>query len=103
MQNKGGYVYMMTNYGMGTLYVGVTSVLTTRVYQHKQGLFPDSFTDKHGLHSLVWYEFWPDMKEAIIREKQLKKWNRNWKLRLIIDMNPEWKDLWEDITVGNDY
>lgn len=101
--NKGGYVYIMSDHYMGTLYTGVTSDLIGRVHQHKNHLFQNSFTGKYNLNKLVYYEFFPNIEDAIIREKQMKKWNRNWKLRVIIDKNPDWNDLWGEITDNNNW
>ncbi|MCB9991391.1 MAG: GIY-YIG nuclease family protein [Rhodospirillales bacterium] len=89
----GAYVYIITNERNGTLYIGVTSNLRQRVWQHKEGVV-DGFSQKYGLKRLVWYEVHDDIREAIRREKQLKKWERQWKLRIIEDMNPQWKDLY---------
>ncbi|MCL2338647.1 MAG: GIY-YIG nuclease family protein [Proteobacteria bacterium] len=96
MKQHGGYVYIMADHAMGTLCVGVTSNLEQRVCEHKAGRFPDSFTDRYDLHKLVYYECYDDIESAIAREKRLKHWNRNWKLRLIIDQNPDWLDLYEE-------
>ena len=89
-------VYILANKRNGTLYTGVTSDLIKRVYEHKNGL-ADGFTKKYGIHHLVYFEPHEDMHAAISREKQIKKWNRAWKLELIEKNNPEWKDLYEDI------
>jgi len=80
----------------GTLYIGVTSDLVKRVYQHKNDLI-DGFTHNYGVKRLVYWEEHADIEEAIKREKQLKKWKRLWKLRLIEQENPEWKDLYSDL------
>ena len=80
----------------GTLYVGVTSDLLKRVWEHKSD-FVEGFTRKYGVHALVWYEVHEEMASAISREKALKEWRRNWKLELIEVMNPEWRDLYEDL------
>jgi putative endonuclease len=80
----------------GTLYIGVTSNLIQRIWQHKNDLV-EGFTEKYGVHSLVYYELHEQMLSAIEREKQLKKWNRQWKIDLIEKMNPTWKDLWEEL------
>src|SRR5258705_13751710 len=80
----------------GTLYIGVTSNLQQRVWQHRNESTAD-FTNKYKVHTLVYYELHPDMVSAITREKQIKKWNRAWKLELIEEQNPDWKDLWEGI------
>ena len=82
----------------GTLYVGVTSTLVQRVWQHREGVH-DGFTKKHDVQMLVHYEFLPSMEEAIRREKQLKHWNRAWKIRLIQADNPDWRDLYPEIAV----
>ena len=89
-------VYILASSRNGTLYIGVTSDLVKRIWEHKNDLVP-GFTNKYHVHHLVWYEIHEEMESAILREKQLKKWNRTWKLRLIEDMNSNWKDLYEDI------
>ncbi len=86
----------MTNKKDGTLYIGVTSNLVKRVYEHKNQL-TDGFSKKYNTKNLVYYEVYDDINEAIKREKQLKKWNRDWKIKLIEDFNYEWKDLYEEI------
>ena len=80
----------------GTLYVGVTSDLRKRIWQHRNDEVP-GFTQKYRVHSLVYFEIHGNIKAAIIREKQIKKWNRAWKLALIEQSNPEWLDLWDTI------
>lgn len=80
----------------GTLYIGVTSNLKKRVWQHKNDLV-EGFTREHGIHCLVWYEVHETMESAIEREKVLKKWERAWKIRMIEQENPKWKDLYEDL------
>ena len=87
-------VYILASKRNGTLYIGVTSNLMQRVWEHKSSLI-DGFTKKYGVHTLVYYEFCSEMKSAITREKQLKKWNRSWKVQLIDAVNPEWADLFE--------
>jgi putative endonuclease len=89
-------VYMMTNRRNGTLYVGVTSNLVQRVWQHRSGLI-EGFTKRCSLHRLVWFEVHETMESAIFREKQLKAGNRKRKLRLIEVLNPDWRDLYADI------
>ncbi len=89
-------VYILANKRNGTLYIGVTSNLVQSVWQHKQGLI-EGFTKKYGLYILVYYELHQSMVFAITREKQLKKWNRDWKVRLIEESNSDWQDLWESI------
>ena len=86
----------MANKRNGTLYIGVTSNLIKRVYEHKSDLI-DGFTRKYNVHQLVFYEQVGDFEAAVRREKQLRKWNRLWKLRIIEQMNPEWRDLYEDL------
>ncbi len=90
-------VYILASRRNGTLYMGVTSDLIKRIYEHKHDSV-DGFTKTYRMHTLVWYEQHETMASAILREKQLKKWNRAWKLRLIESMNSEWRDLWEDVT-----
>ena len=89
-------VYILASQRNGTLYIGVTSDLVQRVWQHKNDVV-EGFTKKYGVHRLVYYELHDDVENAIIREKRLKKWNRAWKLRLIEEMNADWKDLYESI------
>ena len=89
-------VYMLASKPQGTLYVGVTSDLVQRVWQHKSDLV-EGFTRRYGVHRLVWYEVHETMESAIVREKALKKWNRAWKVRLIEEGNPAWADLYEGI------
>ena len=89
---------MLANQKRGTLYVGVTSDLVKRVYEHKNG-FVDGFTKKYGVSQLVYYELAKDSVTAITREKHIKKWNRVWKLKLIEEHNPEWADLYESLLI----
>jgi putative endonuclease len=89
-------VYILASKRNGTLYIGVTSDPQKRSWEHKNDLF-DGFTKKYGVHQLVYYELHDNMVSAITREKQLKKWNRAWKLELIEQGNPDWKDLWQAI------
>ena len=93
---KNGYVYIMASKRNGTLYIGVTSDLPGRVWQHKEGVV-DGFTKKYGCKMLVWYAVYESAEEAIRREKQMKEWQRRWKLRVIEEMNPGWNDLFESI------
>ena len=86
-------VYILASKRNGTIYTGVTSDLYIRMPQHKQGLI-EGFTKKYHVHMLVYYEMHHLMPDAIRREKQLKKWNRAWKVRLVEQLNPEWRDLW---------
>ena len=89
-------VYILASRRNGTLYVGVTSDLIKRAWEHRSNL-AEGFTKKYNVHELVYYELHDDMIVAITREKQLKKWNRAWKLKLIEEKNPDWRDLWPDI------
>jgi putative endonuclease len=93
---KRGYVYIMASQRNGTLYIGVTSDLPGRVWQHKEGTF-DGFTNKYGCKMLVWYAIYDRVEDAIRREKQMKEWKRAWKLRVIEEMNPEWADLYDGL------
>jgi putative endonuclease len=90
-------VYILASKRNGTLYIGVTSNLQKRAWEHKNDLVK-GFTKKYGVHRLVYFELYEDMISAIRREKQMKKWNRAWKLQLIERQNPRWNDLWQDIT-----
>ncbi len=89
----GGTVYILTNIHNEVLYIGVTSDLFTRIPEHINKVYPDSFTAKYNCNKLVYYETFGRIEDAIAREKALKKWNRKWKDKLINDFNPEWKDL----------
>lgn len=91
------YVYRIASARNGTLYIGVSSDLVKRVWQHKNNVV-EGFTQKYQVHLLVWYEVHNDIESAISREKALKKWNRIWKLRLIEQFNPEWQDLYYQLT-----
>ena len=91
------WVYILASRPRGTLYVGVTSDLVRRIYQHREGL-ADGFTNEHGIKMLVYYEQHATAIAAIQREKNIKHWPREWKIDLILSMNPDWRDLYEDIT-----
>ena len=93
----GGTVYILTNVHHEVLYIGVTSDLFTRIPEHINKVHPDSFTAKYNCNKLVYYETFGRIEDAIAREKQLKKWNRGWKNKLISDFNPEWKDLFVNL------
>ena len=95
-REKSPSVYILASAPRGTLYTGVTSDLVKRVWEHRNDLI-DGFTGKHGVHRLVHFEFHRRMYEAIQREKQLKKWERIWKIELIENCNPDWRDLWDEI------
>ena len=88
-------VYILASQRNGTLYIGVTSDIAKRVWEHRNNLVA-GFTQKYAVHRLVYYELPGDMMSAIAREKQLKKWYRAWKIRLIEEHNPTWHDLWEE-------
>jgi putative endonuclease len=90
------YVYILSSRRNGTLYVGITSNLIKRIYEHKNNLVA-GFTKKYNVHRLVWYEIHESVETAISREKQIKKWKRAWKLELIEKNNPNWNDLYEGI------
>ncbi len=93
--NNSYYVYILASQRNGTLYIGVTNDLARRIDEHKQDL-ADGFTKKYNVKMLVYYEETNDVTSAIAREKCIKKWNRAWKLKLIEEENPEWRDLSED-------
>jgi putative endonuclease len=90
---KPGYVYIMASARNGTLYIGVTSDLVKRVWEHRNSLV-EGFTKKYGCKTLVWYEACDELDGARLRELQMKKWKRLWKLRVIEEMNPDWRDLY---------
>ena len=90
-------VYILASRPNGTLYIGVTSNLVQRVWQHRNHL-ADGFTRQYRVHRLVWYEPHPSMEAAITRERRLKKWHRAWKINLIQHANPSWRDLYPEIT-----
>lgn len=90
------YVYILASKRNGTLYTGVTSNLVKRVTEHKNGVV-EGFTKTYDVKTLVYYEFYQMIEDAIIREKRVKRWNRSWKLELIETVNPDWKDLYEEI------
>ena len=90
------YVYVPARKRNGTLYIGVASDLVRRVFEHRNNLV-DGFTKKYGVHSLVYYEETDSIDSAIAREKQLKKWSRAWKIRLVEKVNPVWRDLYPDL------
>jgi putative endonuclease len=89
-------VYILATGRNGTLYVGVTSDLQKRIWEHKNDLI-EGFTKRYSVHRLVYYELHEEMVSAITREKQIKKWRRDWKLKLIEGQNPDWNDLWERV------
>ncbi len=89
-------VYILASKRNGTLYIGVSSNLVARVWQHRSGQ-THGFTSEYNVKRLVYFQLHDDMEQAIVREKQLKKWRRAWKLELIEQQNPDWKDLWDRI------
>jgi len=93
---KNYFVYILASQRNGTLYIGVTNDLEKRIYQHKNDTI-EGFTKKYKVHMLVYYEQTNDIQSAITREKQMKKWNRKWKIRIIEKFNPYWKDLYSDL------
>lgn len=90
------YVYILASQKNGTLYIGVTNDIIRRVYEHKNNI-AEGFTKKYNVHRLVYYEIFSEIKIAIKREKQLKNWHRKWKLALIENANPDWRDLYDDL------
>jgi putative endonuclease len=93
----GGTIYILTNVHRSVLYIRVTSDLFTRIPEHINKVYPNSFTAKYNCHILVYYETFGRIEDAISREKQLKKWKREWKDELITKANPEWKNLFENL------
>lgn len=96
VQMKESYVYILASQKNGTLYIGLTSDLIRRTWEHKNNCVP-GFTAKYGVHMLVYYEIHSDIRLAAAREKRLKEWKRQWKIDLIQKMNPDWNDLYQDI------
>ncbi len=90
------FIYILTNKSNKVVYIGVTNNLRRRVFEHKEKLIP-GFTKRYNIDKLIYYEYYQKIEEAILREKRLKKWKRSWKDDLINEMNPEWRDLYEDI------
>ncbi len=97
MGTKGGYIYILTNDARSVLYIGVTSNLYARVYDHRTGQ-GSTFTTKYNCTYLFYYQFYPTIEEAIVREKQLKKWKREWKNKLIMAFNPMLKDKFSEVS-----
>jgi putative endonuclease len=95
--DKSSYVYILASKPYGTLYIGVTSDLVKRVWQHREG-FVSGFTKEYGTKQLVWYEVHDDIIQAITREKQIKRWRRDWKVNLIQRLNADWRDLYDEIS-----
>ena len=97
MRERFPCAYILASHERGTLYVGVSSDLVQRIWQHKNDMV-EGFTRRYSVHTLVWYELHGTMESAITREKQIKAWKRSWKIELIESTNPEWRDLYPDIT-----
>jgi len=97
MSGVSGFVYIMASRKNGTLYVGVTSDLLHRVFEHRDKAHPKSFTSQYDVNHLVWYQEYDDITDAIAHEKRLKKWRRAWKIELIENSNPYWNDLYQDL------
>lgn len=91
--HKGGYIYILTNYTKTTLYIGVTNDITRRIYEHKNHIYHNSFTDKYNVDICIYYEDFNSIEDAILREKEIKKWSRKKKEILINTINPEWKEI----------
>ncbi|CAH0139054.1 hypothetical protein SRABI118_00234 [Massilia sp. Bi118] len=94
--DKSSYVYILASEPYGVLYIGVTSNLVKRVWEHREGVV-DGFSKQYGVKQLVWFEVHSEILEAIKREKQIKRWNRDWKVNLIQEKNPDWRDLYNEI------
>ena len=93
---KNFFVYMLASKINGTIYIGVTSDLPKRVWEHKNKVV-EGFTEKYDVNKLVWFEAHENAESAIRREKQMKEWKREWKVKRIVEMNPEWRDLYDDV------
>ena len=96
LNEKAYWVYILASKRNGTLYIGVTNNLSRRVWEHKEDVV-EGFTKQYYVKLLVYYERYPDVRHAIQREKNIKKWSRAWKIDLIRSMNPEWRDLYDDL------
>jgi putative endonuclease len=96
VKEKAFYVYILTNKPFGVFYIGVTSNLPKRIYEHKNEVV-DGFSKQYNLKTLVYYEIFADAENAVKREKRLKKWSREWKINTINKFNPDWNDLYEEI------
>ena len=94
-----GYVYMMASRKHGTLYIGVTADIVRRVWEHRDKVFPESFTARYNVNRLVWYQEFDDITDAISHEKRMKRWRREWKVQLIEESNPEWDDLYPTFAI----
>ena len=103
MEKSGGFVYIMTNKRNGTLYIGSTSDLIGRVFEHKRKLMPKSFTARYNLDKLVYFEHYVSLKYMVVRERQMKEWKRDWKIKLIESMNPNWDDLFNKLLIETGY
>lgn len=97
VQNLKHYIYIITNKKDGVLYIGETKDLKKRIYQHKNKIHPTTFSARYNLDKLIYSEEFEKETEAKLREKQMKKWNRDWKIELIEKTNPEWIDLYQDL------
>ena len=95
---QGGWVYIVTNRPDGTLYIGVTSNLARRIWEHREGVY-EGFTKRYTLNCLVWMQRFDDIRDAIAQEKKMKEWRRAWKVKLILASNPQWRDLYEDLNI----
>lgn len=91
------YIYIITNKPKGVLYIGYTKRLKERIYQHKNKVHPTTFSARYNLNKLVYFEKFEIEEKARLREKRMKKWNRDWKIELIEKTNPDWKDLYKDL------
>jgi putative endonuclease len=96
--DKSSYVYILASEPYGVLYTGVTSNLVKRVWEHREGVV-DGFSKQYGVKQLVWFEVHSEILHAITREKQIKKWNRDWKVNLIQETNSDWRDLYDEIAI----
>ena len=103
MTKSGGYVYIMTNKPNGTLYIGSTSDLVGRVFEHKNKTNPKSFSARYNLDKLVYFEWYDKLENMVLRERQMKEWKRDWKIEIIEKVNPNWHDLYNQLLIDNGY
>ncbi|MBX9726027.1 MAG: GIY-YIG nuclease family protein [Rickettsiales bacterium] len=97
--NVGGYVYIITNKPRGTLYIGVTSNLPRRMFEHREGVVK-GFSKRYGLKMLVYWQAFDRIEQAIQQEKNMKRWSREWKINAILALNPDWNDLYHELNSG---
>ena len=102
-KKSGGFVYIITNRKNGVLYIGSTSDLVNRIFEHKHKMIPHSFSAKYNLDKLVYFEWFERLENMVVRERQMKEWKRDWKIQLIERNNPDWRDLYNDLLIQSGF